>query len=468
MSGITYLTRGEYMSLVKKYEGGHWTPDTIEQRWEYHSRVVELVKSFNIIDPHSVLEMGTMGISCVKDSDTLDYLERWDFPDKKPTYVHDSRITPWPIQDKQYDVFIALRVYQHLTPHQKEATREAMRIARRVIIVVPDVYTNREIPASRGITYRDFVDFLDGIHPNLYFPTRNEFLYYWDVGNPSRFDLEVIMRRTYFGGHQALPSKLKEKNAVKRLIGKGLKISRKIVNLYAGKMMAGDDDKPPRRNASRHIEFIGPAGIGKSTIYEEVKRHVIGDWYYREHLQGMLEKYGDDGEAARHLQLLHGKLDHFDRYNLSGYGKLKLIWFFTDILLKDLAMSNNGSLSKKFLLDEGLCHNFSEELMDLPDADLKVLMKERAFVFVQARDNSIIVDRIRKREGETGRKVMYHVGLDDDALKELSDASTLLFNAFMERVETLGVPVCRIFAEDDFQTNIKRVLDFERNIVFVD
>ena len=152
-----------------------------------------------------------MGVSCVDNSDTIDYLERWDFPGKKPTYIHDFRITPWPIKDKQYELFIALRVFQHLTPFQKEAAKEAMRIARKAIIVVPDIYNNKELPNSKGIKYMDFVDFLDGIYPNLYFPTQDEFVYYWDAENPSKLNLEVVMRGAHFDNRQALMLKKQEK-----------------------------------------------------------------------------------------------------------------------------------------------------------------------------------------------------------------------------------------------------------------
>jgi hypothetical protein len=94
MDKINYLTKDKYMLLTKKYKGDHWTPGSVESRWGYHSRVIELAKSLEISSANSVLEMGTMGISCVENSDTIDYLERWDFPGKKPTYIHDARITP--------------------------------------------------------------------------------------------------------------------------------------------------------------------------------------------------------------------------------------------------------------------------------------------------------------------------------------------------------------------------------------
>lgn len=194
---MKFLTHDEYFSTVKKFNEnpneGHWTTAT-NNRWDYFGRVVNLVKALDLTDSSKILEMGTMGITCVKDIHTIDYAEKWDFEGKRPTYLHDARQTPWPIENKDYDLFIALRVYQHLAPVQKECIREAMRISKKVIIVVPESYSNLPFhPDSRGLTYADFVRYLDGIHPNLYTPTLVGNLYYWDTENPSSFNLEGIM-----------------------------------------------------------------------------------------------------------------------------------------------------------------------------------------------------------------------------------------------------------------------------------
>jgi len=193
MNNLTFLTKDEYLEITKKYEGGHWTSETVDSRWDYHYRTIELIKSLNVRNPNEVLEMGTMGVSCVNGSDTIDYSERWDFPGKKPNYIHDARSLPWPVKDKQYEIFVALRVYQHLTPYQKECTLEAARIAKKVIIIVPAIYINKVLPDSKGITYKDFTGFLGGVHPNLYIPTAHGYLYYWDTENPSKVNLEQVM-----------------------------------------------------------------------------------------------------------------------------------------------------------------------------------------------------------------------------------------------------------------------------------
>lgn len=197
MKEIQYLTKSEYQKLTQELAGGHWTTETTETRWDYHNRVIELIKSLKIKDPQQILEMGTMGISCIKESKTIDYAERWDFKGKNPTYLHDAREIPWPIKNKQYDLFIALRVFQHLIPVQKECVKEAMRISKKVILVVPESYMNKELPNSKGITYTDFVNFLDGVHPNLYVPTAQGYLYYWDTENPSSLNIEKVMNQAF-------------------------------------------------------------------------------------------------------------------------------------------------------------------------------------------------------------------------------------------------------------------------------
>ena len=116
-------------------------------------------------------------------------MDRWDFPGKNPTYVHDARNIPWPLRDKQYEILIALRVFQHLTPNQREAFLEAMRVSKNVILVVDEIYDNPVLPNSRGITYADFVDFLDGIHPNRFERSKFGPIYYWDTDNPSTENL---------------------------------------------------------------------------------------------------------------------------------------------------------------------------------------------------------------------------------------------------------------------------------------
>lgn len=189
---MKFLTHNSYKKLSQELSGGHWTDDTIDIRWDYHQKTIEIIKSIGVSNPEKVLEMGTMGIKCVLESQTIDFEEKWDFPGKKPDFVHDCRVTPWPLKNDQFEIFVSLRAFQHLIPNQRNAFLEAFRISKHIIIVVPRDYNNPIIPDSRGIKYEDFVNYLNGIHPNLFFPTDFGDLYYWDKTRPSNFDLQNI------------------------------------------------------------------------------------------------------------------------------------------------------------------------------------------------------------------------------------------------------------------------------------
>ena len=227
MDLIKFLTKEEYINHVQVLEDGHWTNDTITIRWDYHYRVIELVKSLGINQSNKVLEMGTMGISCVKNSHTIDYLERWNFEGKNPDYTHDARIIPWPISDKQYEVFIALRVFQHLVPVQPQAILEAFRIAKKVIMVIPEEYINPVLPESKGISYEDFCSILGGVHPNVYFPTAFGSFFYWDSDNPSDIDLSKVMSSiklaTIIQSTSSIPATYSIKTKIKNKVIKLLK-----------------------------------------------------------------------------------------------------------------------------------------------------------------------------------------------------------------------------------------------------
>jgi hypothetical protein len=184
--GVSLISKKSFFEKLIELEGGHWTKDMAETRWDYHHRVKKIVKSLRPTSPKTILEIGTVGISIVEGSDTLDYLDRWDFPGKNPTFIHDARKSPWPILDKQYKILIATRVFQHLAPNQKDAFFESLRVSSNVILVVPESYKNPVLPNSQGITYAEFVDFLDGVHPNRFERTKFGELYHWDVNNPSK------------------------------------------------------------------------------------------------------------------------------------------------------------------------------------------------------------------------------------------------------------------------------------------
>lgn len=242
----------------------------------------------------------------------------------------------------------------------------------------------------------------------------------------------------------------------------------KVAGLYNKLVSFNTSTKKDRHKSkamNKDIEFIGPSGVGKSTLFSEVKKYTVGNWFYKEDISNILLGHGD-GEVDDHYhwRLLFAKSRYLEDYKANGYEKIKLMKYFSEVILGDL-VTFEGVSEKRLFLDEGLCHNFSKELMEFSDSDLAALMAKRALIFVQARDTLTIVKQIRKREIELGHKIAYHVGLNDNELINMAEASALSLEILVKRVKPFGVPVCIIFTEDDIHLNVKRVLEFESQFI---
>jgi hypothetical protein len=178
---INFLTEGQFGENAAKHSASHWT--NAKDRWRYHKKAIELLQEIGPQNPSDVLELGTMGASLVNGSDTMDFNSKWMERGYAPTIFHDARNIPWPIEDNRYQVLVALRVYQHLVPSQKEAFKEARRIARNVIIVVPDKYPTTIMGdrSAGAISPEDFTSWNGGVPPTRYTPFGNWIggLYFW-------------------------------------------------------------------------------------------------------------------------------------------------------------------------------------------------------------------------------------------------------------------------------------------------
>lgn len=101
-----------------------------EGRWAYFSEVINMIQETEGIS--KVLELGPSSQTIVKNCDIMVRPENdvWGRPQKyvEKEYEHDATVAPWPIKDKEYDLFIALQVWEHLEGKQKEAFKEVVYV----------------------------------------------------------------------------------------------------------------------------------------------------------------------------------------------------------------------------------------------------------------------------------------------------------------------------------------------------
>ena len=55
--------------------------------------------------------------------------------------IHDATVAPWPVEDKAYDLFVALQVFEHLGDKQAQAFAEVRRVAKHAILSLPIDWT---------------------------------------------------------------------------------------------------------------------------------------------------------------------------------------------------------------------------------------------------------------------------------------------------------------------------------------
>jgi hypothetical protein len=175
---LHYLTRDDYNLNAARQTAANELWASKDARWPYHDAAVQMAKKVPIKSPDQVLEAGSIGAQLVRGSHTIDTPSMWPCVDA-PTISHDMRVLPWPIADKQYRLFIALRVWQHLAPVQSEALQEAFRIADYVLICCPQSYfLERGIPAYTMRLWGQGHTLLEEHH--LYTGTAGD-LYFWQA-----------------------------------------------------------------------------------------------------------------------------------------------------------------------------------------------------------------------------------------------------------------------------------------------
>jgi len=128
METITYSEFLEYQKRNSYYEG----------RWAYIEEVIKIVRERK---PQSALELGPSLFTVIKNADIMHKpeIDMWGIPTNitSKTYPHDATIFPWPFEDRQYDMFVALQVFEHLYDKQAQAFQEAKRIAKSIVLSLP-------------------------------------------------------------------------------------------------------------------------------------------------------------------------------------------------------------------------------------------------------------------------------------------------------------------------------------------
>ena len=162
------ITLADYQDIIRRVPDG--PAKNAQARWEYYKSAIDFVRLCKPASGSDVLEIGAQGVPIVKGSDTLDPTGKWAGVGEGAGQVfhQDPKQLPWPAAEKRYEVVVALRVFQHLWPRQRECFLEARRVGRNLVMIVPEQY---DLPAaggaSTGVTEEQLTDWNDGVPPSV-------------------------------------------------------------------------------------------------------------------------------------------------------------------------------------------------------------------------------------------------------------------------------------------------------------
>lgn len=148
---MNFRTREEHKAIVVQYP-------YYRGRWLYVKAAIDLLRTKNF---KSVLELGPgpAGFSIIHNADTM-WLKELAI---RPTYQHDATQLPWPITDRQYDLLIALQVFEHLKGQQAVVFQELQRVAKMALLSLP--YKWGKPGHSHHVTEEMIEKWTDGLEP---------------------------------------------------------------------------------------------------------------------------------------------------------------------------------------------------------------------------------------------------------------------------------------------------------------
>ncbi len=178
-----------------------------------------------------------------------------------------------------------------------------------------------------------------------------------------------------------------------------------------------------RPSAGRVVEFIGPSGVGKSTLFAQLAL-CRQDWMVRSEIER------DANLSARFLarpgvpawvyeRLMFAKFEEIRELPLSSATKAAQVRYALNKLLADLAMRTRPP-ARGVITDDGICHNFSLQITQMAEhfqspeaeAELARFLAGRALIRLAATPERVM-HQLRLRHQATpgaGNDWLGHLG----------------------------------------------------------
>lgn len=167
---MKFIDKKEYYQLTNGIR--YWTRNR-EERWKYISVVIRELKKYN---PQSLLEAGTNAVPLSRESYILALKQNQLINDKG--VIHDLNEFPYPFEDKSFDFFVALQVWEHLK-YKQDAFKEVLRISNNVILSFPYLWGGNKKDFHHNIGDETIRKWTCNIEPTYTIKVGKRKIYFW-------------------------------------------------------------------------------------------------------------------------------------------------------------------------------------------------------------------------------------------------------------------------------------------------
>lgn len=231
----------------------------------------------------------------------------------------------------------------------------------------------------------------------------------------------------------------------------------------------------PNLKAGVIVELMGPSGVGKTTLFNNVKENLGQQWIFRNHLRRLntLGAKGIDiGDPCYNFasKLMERKTKDLLALNTSFIKKIQVVNFYTKELANSIVYLKEDVPNWLFS-DDGIVHLFRNEIIEL-EKDLlndhearNLLFKNKNLVHVDA-DEKFIVENLRKRHVHSrneGNDLLSW--LDEEEAYTHTRLSRMTNKKVIEIAKKYGAKVYEINAAEGDEENIKKLNEILDTIV---
>lgn len=216
------------------------------------------------------------------------------------------------------------------------------------------------------------------------------------------------------------------------------------------------------------IEFIGPAGVGKTTLYKQLLKHRTAEvsWITPEEFFNRNGKNGNDEFVyGAFFKVMKNKFEsHFKKDSPNKYRMRVMNHFITT--LNNSANITMLNKNETVISDEDLHHVFRESLYnsEFTEEEIQVLIKNRAIVYCYSFPE-VISKQIFKRKEATGKFLPIHRFETFEELVSYQVESMRTIESFVKRLsDEFAVPALSIDTSEPTSKNIERINEFIKTL----